>query len=52
VAALIQGGIVWLLHSIIMIFVNQGFSRGGNPLVESFLSFPQSCSSPVRCSGR
>jgi len=40
VAALIQGGIVWLLHSIIMIFVNQGFSRGGNPLVESFLSFP------------
>lgn len=40
-AALIQGGIVWLLHSIVMIFINDGFGRSGNPLTDSLMALPR-----------
>ena len=39
--ALIQGGIVWLLHSIVMIFINDGFGRSGNPLTDSLMALPR-----------
>lgn len=40
-SALIQGGVVWLLHSAIMIFINDGFGRSRNPFTDSLMALPR-----------